>query len=383
MNGMTNKDRILDWRSESNLLDFKDFLDKITFKPGEAIIHEGEVGNSYYMLESGSAKVWKDVDGNEKLDFGMLTAGDSFGEMSLIDDEPRAATIVAETEVSLYKMTRNNFNSILSHSPKVADFILRLMNQRFREAEVRSIKVLKKKNEQLEIANQDLEKKINDRTRELEVTIKENEKLLKSVLPPYAVAKLLQPNKEMVLDTYDKAGILFADIVGFTELSQMITPEKLIDVLNQIFSIFDVITTTYSLEKIKTIGDAYMVVAGLPGCSEHYEEDMANFAIDLIDTIENMEFDVPKKLNVRVGFHFGKAIAGVIGIDKYAYDIWGDTVNIASRMESHGAPGRVHVSQDAYEILKDKFSFESRGTIPVKGKGDMDTYFLLGRNDEE
>ncbi|NCN08728.1 MAG: cyclic nucleotide-binding domain-containing protein [Leptospira sp.] len=380
---MTNKDRILDWRSESNLLDFKDFLDKITFKPGEAIIHEGEVGNSYYMLESGTAKVWKDVDGNEKLDFGMLTAGDSFGEMSLIDDEPRAATIVAETEVSLYKMTRNNFNSILSHSPKVADFILRLMNQRFREAEVRSIKVLKKKNEQLEIANQDLEKKINDRTRELEVTIKENEKLLKSVLPPYAVAKLLQPNKEMVLDTYDKAGILFADIVGFTELSQMITPEKLIDVLNQIFSIFDVITTTYSLEKIKTIGDAYMVVAGLPGCSEHYEEDMANFAIDLIDTIENMEFDVPKKLNVRVGFHFGKAIAGVIGIDKYAYDIWGDTVNIASRMESHGAPGRVHVSQDAYEILKDKFSFESRGTIPVKGKGDMDTYFLLGRNDEE
>jgi class 3 adenylate cyclase len=374
MNGMTNKDRILDWRSESNLLDFKDFLDKITFKPGEAIIHEGEVGNSI---------VWKDVDGNEKLDFGMLTAGDSFGEMSLIDDEPRAATIVAETEVSLYKMTRNNFNSILSHSPKVADFILRLMNQRFREAEVRSIKVLKKKNEQLEIANQDLEKKINDRTRELEVTIKENEKLLKSVLPPYAVAKLLQPNKEMVLDTYDKAGILFADIVGFTELSQMITPEKLIDVLNQIFSIFDVITTTYSLEKIKTIGDAYMVVAGLPGCSEHYEEDMANFAIDLIDTIENMEFDVPKKLNVRVGFHFGKAIAGVIGIDKYAYDIWGDTVNIASRMESHGAPGRVHVSQDAYEILKDKFSFESRGTIPVKGKGDMDTYFLLGRNDEE
>jgi class 3 adenylate cyclase len=156
----------------------------------------------------------------------------------------------------------------------------------------------------------------------------------------------------------------------------------LIDVLNQIFSIFDVITTTYSLEKIKTIGDAYMVVAGLPGCSDHYEEDMANFAIDLIDTIENMEFDVPKKLNVRVGFHFGKAIAGVIGIDKYAYDIWGDTVNIASRMESHGAPGKIHVSQDAYAVLKDKFHFESRGTIPVKGKGDMDTYFLTGRIEE-
>jgi len=382
MNGMTNKDRILDWRSESNLLDFKDFLDKITFQPGETIIQEGEVGNSYYMLESGTAKVWKEVDGNEKLDFGMLSGGDSFGEMSLIDDEPRAATIVANSEVTLYKMTRNNFNSILSHSPKVADFILRLMNQRFREAEVRSIKVLKKKNEQLEIANQDLEKKVNDRTRELEDTIKENEKLLKSVLPPYAVAKLLQPNKEMVLDTYNNAGILFADIVGFTELSQLISPEKLIDVLNQIFSIFDVITTTYSLEKIKTIGDAYMVVAGLPGCSDHYEEDMANFAIDLIDTIENMEFDVPKKLNVRKGFHFGKAIAGVIGIDKYAYDIWGDTVNIASRMESHGAPGKIHVSQDAYAVLKDKFHFESRGTIPVKGKGDMDTYFLTGRIEE-
>jgi adenylate cyclase len=380
---MSKPDKFLDWRVESNFLDFKDFLEKKTYAPGEVIIQEGEVGNSYYMLDSGVAKVWKNVDGEEKLDFGFMNAGDSFGEMSLIDDEPRAATIIAESIVILYKMTRENFSSILNHSPKVADFILRLMNQRFREAEVRSIRVLKKKNEQLAIVNQDLEAKVALRTKELEYTIKENEKLLKSVLPPYAVAKLLQTNKEMVLDTYENAGILFADIVGFTELSQMISPEKLIDVLNQIFSIFDVITTTYSLEKIKTIGDAYMVVAGLPGSSEHYEEDMANFAIDLIDTIHSMEFDVPKKLDVRVGFHFGKAIAGVIGIDKYAYDIWGDTVNIASRMESHGAPGRIHISQPAYELIKDKFDFEQRGKITVKGKGEMETYFLVGRKDEE
>ncbi|WCL48693.1 adenylate/guanylate cyclase domain-containing protein [Leptospira sp. GIMC2001] len=371
--------KILDWRKESNLLDFKDFLEKLHFAPGEVIIREGEIGDSYFMLDSGTVHVWKNVDGNEDLDFGILNPGESFGEMALIDNEPRAATIKAETEAVLYKMTRHNFKSILEHSPHVAEFILRLMNQRFREAEVRTVKVLRKKNLELARANQELEEKVNNRTKELEETIKVNEKLLSSVLPPYAVKKLLQSQKEMVLDTYDRAGVLFTDIVGFTELSQMITPEKLIDVLNHIFSIFDVITTTYSLEKIKTIGDAYMLVGGLPGCGDNFEEDMANFAIDAIDTIHSMEFDVPKKLDVRVGFHFGRAIAGVIGIDKYAYDIWGDTVNIASRMESHGAPGQIHVSQDVYEKLKDKFTFESRGTIPVKGKGDMNTYFLTGR----
>jgi class 3 adenylate cyclase len=369
----------LDWRLESNLMDFQEHLEKLHFSPGEKIIQEGEIGNSYYMIESGNLRVWKDVDGKEKLDFGVLHPGDSFGEMSLIDDEPRSATIIAESESIVYRMTRENFRAILSHSPKLAEFILRLMNQRFREAEVRTVQVLKKKNDQLAKANQDLEMKVDARTKELGDTIKENERLLRSVLPPYAVDKLLQGKKEMVLDTYDRAGILFADIVGFTELSQVITPEKLIDVLNHIFSIFDVITTTYSLEKIKTIGDAYMVVGGLPGSTDHYEEDMANFAIDLIDTIHSMEFDVPKKLDVRVGFHFGRAIAGVIGIDKYAYDIWGDTVNIASRMESHGSPGRIHVSQSAYEVLKGRFLFEPRGTIQVKGKGEMETYFLNGR----
>lgn len=371
--------KVLDWRKESNLSDFKDYLDFLEFQPGDTIIQEGDIGDSYYMMESGTAHVWKQLEGKDRLDFGILHPGDSFGEMALIDDEPRAATVIAETLTCMYRMTRQNFESILSHSPRVAEFILRLMNQRFRESEDRTVKVLQKKNDQLAKANQDLEEKVAIRTKELEITINENEKLLSSVLPPYAVKKLLQPNKEMVLDTYDNAGILFADIVGFTELSQMISPEKLIDVLNHIFSIFDVITTTYSLEKIKTIGDAYMVVAGLPGATDHFEEDMANFAIDLIDTIHSMEFDVPKKLDVRIGFHFGRAIAGVIGIDKYAYDIWGDTVNISSRMESHGSPGRVHVSQTVYEKLKDKFIFEPRGTIPVKGKGEMETYFLNGR----
>lgn len=373
------KRNVLDWRKESNLSDFKDYLEFLEFQPGETIIQEGDIGDSYYMMDSGTAHVWKNVEGQEKLDFGTLHPGDSFGEMALIDDEPRAATVIADTEICMYRMTRQNFKSILSHSPRVAEFILRLMNQRFRESEDRTVKVLQKKNDQLAKANQDLEEKVAIRTKELEVTINENEKLLSSVLPPYAVKKLLQPNKEMVLDTYDNAGILFADIVGFTELSQMVTPEKLIDVLNHIFSIFDVITTTYSLEKIKTIGDAYMVVAGLPGATDHFEEDMANFAIDLIDTIQSMEFDVPKKLDVRIGFHFGRAIAGVIGIDKYAYDIWGDTVNISSRMESHGAPGRIQVSESVYEKLKGKFIFEPRGSIAVKGKGEMETYFLNGR----
>lgn len=373
--------KVLDWRLESNLLDFKDYLELLEFQPGETIISEGDVGDSYYMLESGTAHVWKRVDDRENLDFGLMLPGDSFGEMALIDDEPRSATVVAETEARLFRMTRTNFKSILSHSPRVAEFILRLMNHRFREAEERTVNFLRRKNEELGKANMDLEAKVAERTKELEVTIQENRKLLASVLPPYAVEKLLQSNREMVLDTYENAGILFADIVGFTELSQMITPEKLIEVLNHIFSIFDVITTTYSLEKIKTIGDAYMVVAGLPGSSDQFEEDMANFALDLIDTIHSMEFDVPRKLDVRIGFHFGKAIAGVIGIDKYAYDIWGDTVNISSRMESHGSPGKIHVSQTVYEKLSDSFEFEPRGTIHVKGKGEMETYFLLGRKE--
>ena len=171
---------------------------------------------------------------------------------------------------------------------------------------------------------------------------------------------------------------MFADIVGFTDLSGRISPQQLVDLLNQIFSRFDLIAESYKLEKIKTIGDAYMVVGGLPNPRADHAAAIATMAIDMLDAIAQFNVDTGEEFQIRIGINSGAVVAGVIGIKKFTYDLWGDTVNIASRMESHGNPGRIHVSEATYELIKDKFLFEERGTTHIKGKGEMQTYWLKG-----
>jgi len=204
-----------------------------------------------------------------------------------------------------------------------------------------------------------------------------SEKLLLNILPK-AIAERLKRNETTIAEYFPEVTVLFADIVGFTHLSTLMNPIDLVELLNQIFSSFDMICERLGLEKIKTIGDAYMAVGGLPDPRADHAEAIAQMAIDMQREIARFNAQHSKFFSIRIGIHSGPVVAGVIGIKKFIYDLWGDTVNIASRMESHGLPWRIQVSEDTYKLLEHKYLFDERGTIEVKGKGAMTTYLLIG-----
>ena len=205
-----------------------------------------------------------------------------------------------------------------------------------------------------------------------------SERLLLNILPA-SIAKRLKQEVSTVADDFSQVSVLFADIVGFTEMSGRMSPPALVKLLNNIFSLFDKLVEQHGLEKIKTIGDAYMVVAGLPiPCSVHITQ-IADLALEMQQGIAQFNVQHQNNLKIRIGIHTGPVIAGVIGIKKFAYDLWGDTVNTASRMESHGIPDHIQVSSDIYEVLKEKYILVKRGTIQIKGKGEMTTYWLKSK----
>ena len=205
-----------------------------------------------------------------------------------------------------------------------------------------------------------------------------SDKLLENILPS-AIAKRMKSGEVNIADSYESVAILFVDIVGFTKYSEKRTPEELVKILDLIFSLIDGLAKKNNLEKIKTIGDSYMVASGLPEPDKAYLENMAFFALNLKNEFAAMSLQYGFDLEVRIGIHCGRVVAGVIGREKFLYDVWGDVVNIASRMESHGQPGMVHCSESIYDKLKEKFDFKSRGTQEIKGKGPMNTYFLLAK----
>ncbi|MEK0178719.1 MAG: PAS domain S-box protein [Oscillatoriales cyanobacterium] len=204
-----------------------------------------------------------------------------------------------------------------------------------------------------------------------------SEKLLLNILPK-AIAERLKRNETTIAEYFPEVTVLFADIVGFTHLSTLMNPIDLVELLNQIFSSFDLICERLGLEKIKTIGDAYMVVGGLPEPRADHAEAIAQMALDMQTEIARFNAQNNKYFSIRIGIHSGPVVAGVIGIKKFIYDLWGDTVNIASRMESHGLPWRIQVSEATYNLLQHKYLFDRRETIHVKGKGEMTTYLLIG-----
>jgi adenylate cyclase len=203
---------------------------------------------------------------------------------------------------------------------------------------------------------------------------RENERLLLNVLPA-SIANKLKQQVGIIAERFDDASVLFADIVGFTPLSAQLSPTELIESLNRVFSGFDELADHHKLEKIKTIGDGYMVAGGLIEQNADHLAAMATMALAMHENARklNSEFG---GLSLRIGLQVGSVIAGVIGIRKFIYDVWGDTVNTASRLESHGAPGRTHVSEMVFERLQGRFAFEARGTTELKGRGPMNTYFL-------
>lgn len=204
------------------------------------------------------------------------------------------------------------------------------------------------------------------------------ERLLLNILPK-VIAQRLKQLESTIADNFEEVTVLFADIVGFTELSARFPPAQVVELLNRIFSAFDELSDYYGLEKIKTIGDAYMVVGGLPTPRPDHAEATANMALDMQQVITKFNNQNNQTLSIRIGINTGPVVAGVIGIKKFSYDLWGDTVNIASRMESQGLPDKIQVTEFTYKKLQDNYLFEERGTIQVKGKGKMTTYFLRGK----
>ncbi len=213
-------------------------------------------------------------------------------------------------------------------------------------------------------------------TREVEVAHAENEKLLLNVLPA-PIAQRLRAGEKVIADRHEDLSLLFADIVGFTQLSAGLPPERVIDLLDDLFRHLDDLVDEYELEKIKTIGDAYMVVGGLPPRTDDHLARVAAMALDLNDILERRAD--AHAMRMRIGLHAGPAVAGVIGARKFIYDVWGDTVNTASRLESFGVPDRIQVTDVVQERLADRFVFEPRGTVDLKGMGPTHTWFLRGR----
>jgi len=186
-------------------------------------------------------------------------------------------------------------------------------------------------------------------------------------------------NSTIIADTFEEVSVLFADIVGFTEFAGAVSATNLVDMLNAIFSEFDRLVDQYELEKIKTIGDSYMLVGGLPLPRADHAQAIADIALEMLNVIEQFTRPDGSPFQLRIGIHTGQAVAGVIGKKKFIYDLWGDTVNIANRMESNGLPDCIQVSDVTYQLLKDKYLLEERGSIQVKGKGEMITYWLKGK----
>ncbi len=233
--------------------------------------------------------------------------------------------------------------------------------------------------------SQELELRVVERTAQLQAANRQvqaeqekSERLLMNILPE-PIAQRLKDGHSSIADGFSEATILFADLVNFTELSAQITPTELVAILNEIFSSFDRLTETYELEKIKTIGDAYMVVGGLPNPRVDHAEAIAEMALDMRDELARFNRDHNQNCQIRIGINTGPVVAGVIGTKKFIYDLWGDTVNVASRMESQGLTGKIQVSATTYERLKHRYVLKPRGTVYVKGKGEMETFLLNGR----
>jgi class 3 adenylate cyclase len=212
--------------------------------------------------------------------------------------------------------------------------------------------------------------------KERERLARENERLLLNILPE-PIAQRLRDGERMIADRFDDVTLLFADIVEFTRMSSSMSPSELVTVLNEVFTAFDRLVDDYGLEKVKTIGDAYMVVGGMTERSDDHTERVAAMALDLADAVGRIEAAARHGIAFRIGMHCGPVVAGVIGTRKFIYDIWGDTVNLASRMESLGMPGRIQVTHAVTERLAGAFRFESRGLVDVKGKGPTPTWFLV------
>ncbi|MGB3311183.1 MAG: adenylate/guanylate cyclase domain-containing protein [Nodosilinea sp.] len=241
-------------------------------------------------------------------------------------------------------------------------------------------KALRRQAQLLQAQNQQLQQEMQEREQAqqaLRLEQQKSEQLLLNILPRAIVDKLKQLEGSLA-ERFDDVTILFADIVNFTPLAAQISPLELVNWLNQIFSAFDRLAEQYQLEKIKTIGDAYMVVGGLPLPRLDHAETIMEMAVAMQEAAAHITRNDGQKFQLRIGINTGPVVAGVIGIKKFSYDLWGDAVNIASRMEAQGVPGRIQITEATYERIKHRYAFEEVGQVMVKGHGYLTTYQYVG-----
>jgi guanylate cyclase len=217
----------------------------------------------------------------------------------------------------------------------------------------------------------------NEALMALRVEQEKSEALLVNVLPR-PIAARLKAADGAIADHFDATSILFADVVDFTPLSERLPPAEMVDILDRLFTHFDALVERHGLEKIKTVGDCYMAAAGVPDPHPDHARRVARLALDMRDAVGTVTVDGRDGLELRIGINSGPVVAGVIGRKRFLYDLWSDAVNTASRMESHGTPGEIQITRATYELLKDEFVCRPRGTISVKGKGEMETWYLDG-----
>ncbi len=225
---------------------------------------------------------------------------------------------------------------------------------------------------QMEELQDSTSKMLSGLTRELEEEKARSQALLLNILPREIVGRL-EAGERVIADRHPEVSVLFSDLVGFTETSSQLEPHVLVTELNTLFSQFDLLCERTGVEKIKTIGDAYLAVGGLPGGRSDHVPAIAELALGMMDVVRGTDW------RIRIGLHTGPAVAGVIGTRKFVYDVWGDTVNVASRLESTSEPNRIHLSEEVALALGEAFGLEPRGTVVLKGKGDARTYFLGAR----
>jgi len=230
---------------------------------------------------------------------------------------------------------------------------------------------------QQRLINKKLEDLVHERTSELEAEQAKSDSLLHAMLPA-GIVERLKLGETLIADKFTSATVLFADLVGFTPLTVELAATEIIELLEGLFSHFDSLITKYGVEKIRTIGDNYMVASGVPVPRPDHAQALAHMALDMSEHVHSRPVYRDKRVDFRIGINSGPLIAGVIGDKKYQYDLWGDTVNTASRMESSGMAGKIQITRATYELIKEEFICEPRGKVTVKGKGELETWYLEG-----
>lgn len=361
-----SKVSIFEQTSPEVLTDIANAMQEVTLKPEEAIFKKGEKGHDMYLIVEGAVRIH---DGGYV--FAVLRQGQVFGEYTLLepDSGARSASATCIVKTRLLVLGQDTFYKLMSDRLEVMKGILSMLIKRSR----RQNYFEEKMNEQ----SQELE-----RQRDLIKQEKEkSEKLLLNILPADIAEELKMFGKAEVR-SYELASVLFTDVKGFTNSSALLTPQEVVQNLEAFFTSFDEIINKHNIEKIKTIGDAYMCAAGLPVPNKTNPIDITLAALEMQRYTAQLRQDAIAKglppWELRIGINSGSLIAGVIGKNKFAYDIWGDTVNTASRMESSGDINRVNISGTTYELIKEFFVCEYRGKVNAKGKGEIDMYFVNG-----